>query len=208
MAGNKEKPRTKLHYYQFMKLNEVFMTDTIPVTLILDRMGPFLSPKLKSSKITCLKYLTNEIKHEIINGGSLAYNKLIQVLKQKPRFPGEHKAHPETACLLETHNIKELFRFVWMYFPGQIIMKRGESFYTDKEACISAGKKEKPSYYSYDGEGAPFTILCVESLCICAIFNNEVKRDVYLLETDDPIEELVSPLCRCYLEEDIECSFT
>ena len=208
MAGTKEKPRTRLHYYQFMKLNEVFLSDTLPIALIMDRLGPFLSQKLQTSKIVCREYLKNEIKHEIIMGGSLAYNRLIQVLKQAPRFPGDHKAHTETACLLETHNIKELFKFVWLYFPGQIIMIRSDALYIDKETCFSAGKREKPSYYTYAGEGAPFAVLCVESLCVCSIFDNEVKQHESIAEIYDLVEQLVRPLCRCYLEEDIQCSFT
>ena len=153
--------RLETLYYQRVFLQKLFARENLPLEQLRWRMENVL---LKKFSHTAGK---EELKNALLSGGSLAYNHLAGVLGIESRSQDE--SFPELSDLLNSHGVKELYRYVWIWSEDGHIMKRGDSWFTSKDKCLADGRLHQPNYYTYDGPGAPIATLCVESICPCNI---------------------------------------
>ena len=99
--------------------------------------------------------------HELICGGNLAYNKLRQVLSEQS---GEQA---KMVAQLMDHQVEERYRYVWLMSTTKKVLSVGKTLHKDIKSCVAAASSHHPSYYTWDGPGAPYAVLAVESLCDC-----------------------------------------
>ena len=62
-------------------------------------------------------------------------------------------------------------------------MKKGKSWFTDREECKQEGKSDSASYTTFDGPGCPTALLSVETIRPCFVH--------------DPVQDLIAFPCLC-----------
>ena len=97
-----------------------------------------------------------------------------------------YSANHELIRYLTEHTLKQLYRDLWIWSEDNSIMRRGKSWCTSKEDCTKEGKRNGPSYTSFDGPGAPSALLCMESVCPC--FVHQIFHEA----------ELITKPCQCF----------
>ena len=126
--------RLETLYYQRVLLEELFARENLPLEQIRWRMENVLLENF-SHRVSVGK---KELKNPLLNGGSLAYNSLAGVLGKESRPCDE--TFPELSDLLNSHEVKELYRYVWIWSDDGHIMKCGESWFTSKDTCLAEGR--------------------------------------------------------------------
>jgi len=141
--------RSPVTFYQEIILKKCFALFDYPIHEIMPDMEGII-PECKTQ---------NDLLNAILQGGSLAYNALIEVLKR----------HIDSKLYmgLRNHNIKELYRWVYIWSWSGEIMCRGTILYDNEHICRMKALSHQPNYDTYDGLGAPYAKLCVESICKC-----------------------------------------
>jgi hypothetical protein len=155
--------RVETSHYQRFILEEFFARDDLPLLRMSWRMESVLPPTSLKKVSTTKDYF----KEAILDGGSLVYNRLSRVMLEE--CPKWEEAYPHLSQLLNSHGVRELYRYVWIWSEDGHIMKRGGSWFTSKDNCLAEGKKQSPSYCTFDGPGAPEATLCLESVCPCRV---------------------------------------
>ena len=164
--------RILTNYHQRQRLIALFDHHQIDILDMRQRMTGFLPRNLgvdvdskQDSTIT-----KDTLRNAILDGGSLAYNALKHVLSGNPRI--HLKPLPHLLKLL-THDVKELYRWVWIWSErGErdgTILERSKAWYTDIQAALTDGKSHLPKYHTFDGPGSPDAYLCIESVCPCHV---------------------------------------
>ena len=181
--------RVNTSYYQRVLLEELFSRGDVPLLEIRNRMESVLprkfswnTPERESVPIT-----RDNLKQSIIDGGSLMYNRLGDVLSGRVN-PDEASSYHELAKLLASHYVRELFRYAWICSLKGAVLKRGCSWFTTRKDCLEEGRKNRPSYQTFDGPGAPELTLCVESVCTCNVHLVCINR----------LKEAVDFPCKCF----------
>ena len=162
-------------------LDQAFYKRDIPVTDIAWYMHTVLPKKysIDTPKGVNSEVLDKELlKQEIIFAGSSAYECLIKA--------SEKSNYQELVNQLTDHTVKQLYRWVWIWSEDNSVMRRGKSWFTTKEECLNEGKKNGPSYVTFDGPGCPDAMLSVESVCSCFV------------HMADEYDKLISPPCLCF----------
>ena len=148
--------RSPIARYQEIMLRKCFDRYDIDVKAICDKLRGVI-PHCTEKK---------DLVQSIIEGGSLAFNALIDVVGAHHRSsPPIAPRHLEAALL--NHRIAEKFRYVWIWSNTGEIMGRGSKLYTDWWRCRRDAVLHKPKWDSLDGPDAPRAILCRESVCSC-----------------------------------------
>ena len=158
-------------YSQRQRLDCLFDSHEIDVNLLMCRMSRVFPRGADHILVNDTQQDRQKVKKLILDGGSLAFNELCSVLKADSRFGWA--AYPDLLKTLTKDAEKQLYRWVWIWSENGDgdghIMDRGQTWFTDIESCRVEGKKHKPSYYTFDGPGAPIAVLCVESVCPCHV---------------------------------------
>lgn len=141
--------RSPITFYQQIMLKKCFNQFDYPIQDIMADLEAVI-PTCKTQ---------NEMLDAILNGGSLAYNALIEAL--------ERHVDSKLCQGLRNHGIKELYRWVYVWSWSGDIMCRGTILYDDENTCRMKALAHMPNYDTYDGLGAPYAKLCVESICKC-----------------------------------------
>ena len=133
--------RLPLNDYQLKKLKEVFTE--MPTDEVMVEMKDLIPPCEDVPS-----FLTS-----MARGGSLAFNALRQELEDTSLY---HR--------LSSHGESEIFRWVWLCsWTGQVL-KKSAAWYACEVGCYERGNQNLPDYDTFDGPGAPYPILCVESV--------------------------------------------
>ncbi len=146
--------RLPLLFYQEQMLRNSFKAFAFPVEYLTHHLQGIISP--------CTTQ--DELLNAIIEGGSLAYNAAIEVLKE----------HPDKwlYMALVNHNIKEKFRWVYIWSWTGETLNRGSVLYDNEEECRAIALNFAPNFDTLCSPGAPYEILCIESMCPCYISMN------------------------------------
>lgn len=107
-------------------------------------------------------------KRNILNSGSLCYNKIIDTLQKQSM--GSVKDDIDELCMMIIlkHNVKELHRFVWIHEATKKIVRIDNCWYVNIEDCYEASQKKYPKYKTYDNDPDPKFVVGIESVCPCA----------------------------------------
>jgi hypothetical protein len=141
--------RTPVTFYQETVLQESFENFKYPMELINFKMEGII-PKCESQ---------NDLLKAMLESGSLGFNALVNIL-QTPDYD-------IIAQSLIKHNVKEFYRWIWLWSWDGLIMSRSQTLYEDLDFCKKAGVGMAPGWDSYDGAGSPYPIFCIESICKC-----------------------------------------
>ena len=162
-------------------MDQAFYRRDIPVDKIAWYMHDML-PKKYSADQPCEQKREpldkEQLKKEIVLAGSSAYEALIDAT--------EKTELPELIHHLTDHKVKQLYRYVWIWSEDNSVMRRGKSWFTSKEECKQEGKRNWPSYTTFDGPGSPGAQLSVEAICPCFVHNA------------DNMHELITLPCLCF----------
>lgn len=161
--------RLPVLYYQEQMLRNSFKAFSFPVE--------YLSHHLQGVISSCTTQ--DELLNAIIQGGSLAYNAAIEVLKEYP--------DKWLYMSLVNHNIKEKFRWVYIWSWTGETLNRGSVLYDDEEECRAMALNFAPNFDTLCSPGAPYEILSVESVCPCHIS----------LHPGDPAPQVK---CKCFTD--------
>ena len=181
-------PSTKvpLQFYQFVLLEEAFHKVE---SMRPDHLGHHMEAFLPAKYFTFehAEHLTRHLlKEEIIRGGSCAYEALIDAAYKAEQ--------PELASMLTRKYV--LYRWIWVWSEDSSILKRGDSWYVSRDVCRQQGKRNTPSYCTWDGPDSPFAQLSLESVCPCIVHCIEQE------EHEGGGEMSGSPLmCMCFSPE-------
>ena len=182
-----------IQHFQYIFLNKLTEEFDVPIRHINNKMGVLLRHcdhvEIKTAA---------DLKRCICKGGSFMYNKLIESLLQAPRITGGEGPYPLLAHCLKDHKVKELFRFIWLFVEHHQISEicRGDTLHTNYEKCRKAGLKQRPSIEECDGPYAGRSILVIESLCSCNIYNRDYMAMVD--KTTNPNTRfLIYGSCKC-----------
>ena len=162
--------KTPLLHYQFVLLNQAFYSGEIAVNELAWYMHALLPLKYSDDFMSFEPLTKEQLKQEVILAGSSAFEALIDA--------ADKSGHKDLAHALKDHNVNELYRYVWIWSEDRTIMKRGQSWFTDKETCKIQGRKNAPSYATFDGPGCPVAQLSVEAICPCFIHCVDQLMDV------------------------------
>ena len=187
--------KVPLQYYQLVLLDRAFSEMQIPVDKLCWYMDGFLPDKYFNyefpSYVPHCSLDKEQFKKEIILGGSSSYEALIHAC--------DKAGLTEMSNLLCDHEVKQLYRYVWIWSEDNSIMRRGTSWFTCKEKCLEEGKKHRPSYYTCDGPGAPDAHISVEAVCPCSVHSMDsspTEQDSrFQLGTNN---QLIAPPCLCF----------
>jgi hypothetical protein len=175
-------------------LEKAFAKMDIPIDVIQKRMDGVLPKKYTldvPSYAQPRRIDKEQLKKEIVAGGSSAYTKLVEGLWEQYKVCGWNgPPYPQLVSHLLDHRVKELYRFVWIWSEDGRIMVSGKSWYTDKERCKAEGQKFRPAYETFDGPGSPTAVLCIEATCPCNVHH----------PTKVTSENIAAP-CKCYLDD-------
>ena len=141
--------RLPLLFYQEQMLRNSFKAFSFPVEYLSHHLQGVIDP--------CTTQ--DELLNAIIKGGSLAYNAVIEVLKK----------HPDKwlYMALVNHNIKEKFRWVYIWSWTGETLNRGSVLYDNEEECRAIALNFTPNFDTLCSPGAPYDILSIESMCPC-----------------------------------------
>ena len=173
--------RASLQYYQMVLMDQAFYQRDIPITEISWYMHAILPKMYSQDQETGIKQepLDKEtLKKEIIIAGTSAYECLIEAC--------EKSRQRELIKQLTAHTVNQFYRWVWIWSEDNSIMRRGVSWFTSKEECLKEGKRNGPSYTTFDGLGSPSAILSAEAVCPCFVHRIDVTEDV------------IGPPCLCF----------
>ena len=173
-------PLLPLTYYQKQQL--ILMLDTchVPWHMIRDRLSALIS----SSEMDRDKFFF----HMVLQG-SAAYN-LLAYDKDKDWHLNyddiQRTLYNKLELSLRGHDVRELYRYVWVWSLDNSVLVRSESWYTDIGECYAKGKSCRPSMDTFDGANAPFAQLMIESTCACYVTLTPwewMKRKDFIRET-------------------------
>jgi hypothetical protein len=139
--------RTPITFYQEIMLQKCFQQFTVPVD------------DLNLQGIVSNFNTQEELAKAVMEGGSLAFNALVEALKQNGTVL--------LALALKNHNILEKYRWVWVWSWEGEIMSRSSTWYDNEALCRMQAVGKAPGWDSFDGPGSPYPILCIESICEC-----------------------------------------
>ena len=177
--------KSPFQYFQMMLLEQAFYKRDIPVDKIAWYINALLPRKYFIESNEGGETLTKDLlKQEIIKCGSAAYEAFFDAAIKAEQI--------ELATMLNDHNVKLLYRYVWIYNEDNSIMKRSKGWYTDREMCLKVGKQNMPSYATFDGPGAPYAHLTVESSCLCYIYDIEQHNN------GKNNNKLILEKCKCF----------
>ena len=173
--------RVSLQYYQMVLMDQAFYRRDIPVDEIAWHMHALLPQKYCADQPSGSKREPldkEQLKKEIILAGTAAYEALIEAA-QKSNYQ-------ELVKHLTDHSVQQLYRWIWVWNEDNSIMRRGQSWFTTKEECQNEGRRNMPSYTTFDGPGCPVAALAVEAVCSCFV------------HMADSYEKLIAPPCLCF----------
>jgi hypothetical protein len=101
----------------------------------------------------------SDLLYALRRAGSLGFNALVHMLQTQ--------GYDVIAKSLTNHKVKEFYRWIWLWSWDGVVMNRSQELYEDLELCKKAAVGMAPGWDSYDGLGAPYPILCIESICKC-----------------------------------------
>ena len=162
--------KAPLLYHQFVLLEEAFRNHHIP----LQKMAWYFDSFVLSEKYTN----ADELKHQIILGGSAYYHGLMIEACKKSDLGN-------MVNTLTAHQVPLLYRYVRIWSEDHNIELRGKSWFTKTEDCEMEAKKVWPKFYAFDGPDCPQMIFSMETTCLC--FNHNIDGF-----------HLIAPECLCY----------
>ena len=174
-----------IQYYQRVLLEETFLREDIPVLDICARLLGLLPPNIARLVLNNKPVSKEDLKSAITAGGSCAFEQLVYELQRS--LGPDSPSYPSIAKDMTNHDIKQFFRFAWIWSEDGHVMRRGGPWFTDKAACREEGKNYTPTYFTCDRPHAPVATLCVEALCPC-----------YVHMADQGIFAPIGIPCRCF----------
>ena len=183
-----------LQFYQYVTLEKLFKHESLPLHSIAHKMRCFFP----SSRAVHTKA---ELKDYIICQGSWMYNKLVEYLETPPANAKNSGPYPALAALLKSHNVKELYRYIWMHCEQGVntVIVEGESWYTDYETCKQRGIECRPKMEVYDGPDSPCCTLLIESCCSCNVLQQK-SIPIPHISTDAGTAVEIGCYCACCLK--------
>ena len=170
-----------LLYFQAVLLERIFARAKFPVTAIRNMLFTIL-PMPFSCHLPLHEDIPEDaeaLKRAIINGGSAVYNELVDQLRDHGEI-----GFPQFLDILTDHQVKQMFRYVWISSHGVTVRRRGSSWFTNASACRAAGHLDKPIQRQDES-----LTLCVESCCLC-----------YIHHIDEPRYNTIGLPCKCFDE--------
>lgn len=170
-----------IQYYQMVLMDQAFFRRDIPVDTLSWYMHSILPQKYSADQEAGSKREPldkEQLKKEVIIGGSSAFEALIDA--------AEKAGLSELVGYLTDHNVKQLYRYVWIWSEDNSIMRRGKSWFTSRSDCLAEGKRNSPSYTTFDGPGCPMAQLSVEAVCPCFV------------HLTDSITDTIAQPCLCF----------
>ena len=82
--------------------------------------------------------------------------------------------YSEVVSYLTDHKVKPLYQYIWIWFEDTSIMRRGKSWFSDRE-------RQKKKSFIHHGPGCPTALLSVETVCPCFVH--------------DPVQDLIALPC-------------
>lgn len=143
-------------------------------------IGHPFSIKTKSDDVpTHDKHLLQQC---IAAGGSAVYNQLVACLREY-----DDLGHPDLLKILTDHQVRQLYRYVWIWQDDQTVISRGRAWFTSEQDCRDEGLKHNPRLHNPSSSG---TTLSVESCCPC-----------YLHDVDQGNYTVMDRPCRCFVDD-------
>ena len=164
--------KVALQYYQMVLLDHVFRSHDIPVGKLCWSMRAFLPSTFNTFEFAAEYVDKDAFKREIIRAGSSGFEALVDACEKADL--------KDLVQELTDHKQKPLYRYVWIWSEDNSIMKRGNSWYQDKQECREEGERCRPSYATWDGPNSPTAVLSVEAVCGCLVTG--VDQRSYVIE--------------------------